>query len=387
MSGKTQSIIFLTSENPFPAGEAEVRGERSHERSEIFRRDAHVLHLLAEFAEIEILCYARPSTVLDGNTIPEGVNVTLIRREPVPAWQRWFGPLLSLATSRHKQAMIDALKDRAPQAKTLWVSSLRMAEYIPIARTLGYRVILDGNCIDPNLPIHPARATMLQRTCLKSDAVVVSSEIDACRLQKLAPQIPIHIVPTSINTQVHLGLREAPGSTLLFPANLGLKSHVEGLNWFSAEVLPRLRGALKDRMPQVVVTDSSESPRAWMFPGIEVDSRPERFLDQLSRASVVFFPIRSEGSARFRILEAMAAGRPVVTTGKGSEGLVLAPTYDVCIADQADAFTSAICRLLREQELRSSIARRAIQTVEGRYDWRCSAQLIQKLVLLDEASS
>jgi glycosyltransferase involved in cell wall biosynthesis len=85
---------------------------------------------------------------------------------------------------------------------------------------------------------------------------------------------------------------------------------------------------------------------------------------------VLVVPLRFGGGTRFKILEALARGVPVVSTSIGCEGLGLADGSELLIADDPDAFASAIDRLLLDDELCISLARRGREVAERRYDWR-----------------
>jgi glycosyltransferase involved in cell wall biosynthesis len=79
-------------------------------------------------------------------------------------------------------------------------------------------------------------------------------------------------------------------------------------------------------------------------------------------------------------LEAMASGRAIVSTGKGAEGLVLSPSYDIWIADRVDSFTSAIARLIEKPHLRKEMGERAVETIDARYDWKCIRSTVETLL-------
>jgi glycosyltransferase involved in cell wall biosynthesis len=72
---------------------------------------------------------------------------------------------------------------------------------------------------------------------------------------------------------------------------------------------------------------------------------------------------------RLKALEALAAGRPVVGTTIGLEGLGLRPGVDVLVADDAASFAAAVLRLLRDDELAARLAAAGRATVERRFTW------------------
>jgi glycosyltransferase involved in cell wall biosynthesis len=83
-------------------------------------------------------------------------------------------------------------------------------------------------------------------------------------------------------------------------------------------------------------------------------------------------------------MEAMAMGKPIVSTTAGVNGLDLTPGQDVLVENDAHAMASAILQLLKDVEARDSLGRRARATVEQRFDWdriaETQAQMYRQLV-------
>ena len=92
-----------------------------------------------------------------------------------------------------------------------------------------------------------------------------------------------------------------------------------------------------------------------------------------AEAAVVAAPLVVSAGTNIKILEAMACGKPIVSTQPGCSGLELADNVDLLIRDGADAFAAAVCDLLAEPELRRQIGSRARQTVEERFSWTALA--------------
>lgn len=389
MSQQTRKAIFLTNEFPFPpTGGGKMR-------------DLHILKLLLEKIEIEVLSFSggnggMPDILGLNGGMP--LRHTGIERERAPVWKRLFYPLRPYIINGYSQRMESALRSRAEPGRLLWISRLVMAQYIPIARKLGYKVILDEHNVESSILMNAAFSSLRHwpesfiaaqcayyegQFCRAADAVVATSDIDASRLHKLVPKVSVHVIPNSVDCPMYAPTRDKTGNTLFFSGTLNYRPNVEGLRWFVSEILPRLRATLREAMPRIIVAGanpSSETVNFLIQAGIEVHANPPSIIPFLSEAAVVFVPLRSGSGTRLKILEAMAAGRAVVSTGKGAEGLLLTPTFDIYIADQADAFTSAIVRLLRDSILRSEIAKNAVDTVEGRYDWRRARGLIERLL-------
>lgn len=368
--------LFLTHENPFPP-----RGSDK-------LRDFHVLRLLCErIEEVELLCVRQSASSESEDpalyTIPGNLKITVIEPEVSGLFHRFLKRVKS--DDDYEEAVESALEERAEPGRVLWVSRLSMANCVPMARSLGYRVILDEHNVEriPKLWAGVKARRHESVSCLKSNAVVAASNLDATRLARLVPGVPVHIIPNSVDHSKFESARTAEGTTLFFSGSLDHPTNIDGLEWFAGEVLPRLRANLGQRLPRVVVAGANPSDAfrtRLEISGIEVLPNPTSMLPHFVEAAVVFVPIRSGGGTPLKILEAMAAGRPVVSTGKATEGLVLAPTYDILIADNADGFASAILRLFDNPLLRKELGTHAAATVLDRYDWRCGRDTLIELL-------
>jgi polysaccharide biosynthesis protein PslH len=88
----------------------------------------------------------------------------------------------------------------------------------------------------------------------------------------------------------------------------------------------------------------------------------------LHRACVVVVPLRSGGGMRLKILEAMAAGKVIVSTPVGAEGISAAPGEEIVIAKADSSFGTEVVRLLRSQSERKRISKAAEAWVKP-YGW------------------
>jgi len=94
---------------------------------------------------------------------------------------------------------------------------------------------------------------------------------------------------------------------------------------------------------------------------------------------VCVVPLRAGGGTRLKILEAMAFGRPVVSSRIGCEGLDVTDGENILIADHPEEFAEKTVRLLHDDNLRKSIAENARRLVENHYDWDILAQRLMDI--------
>jgi glycosyltransferase involved in cell wall biosynthesis len=95
------------------------------------------------------------------------------------------------------------------------------------------------------------------------------------------------------------------------------------VRWMVDDILPLVR----KRTPRVTLTLAGRNPPRWMkrlsADGIRVTGTVEDVSPYLREAAVCVVPLRIGGGTRLKILEALAAGKPVVSTAVGAEGLDL----------------------------------------------------------------
>ena len=102
--------------------------------------------------------------------------------------------------------------------------------------------------------------------------------------------------------------------------------------------------------------------------GVEVAANVSDLLPYYRAAHVLAVPLQSGGGTRLKILEAFAAGVPVVSTPVGCEGIDAINGSHLAIAERDD-FVPAILRLLKTPHLSSTLAHRARTLARQQYDW------------------
>jgi glycosyltransferase involved in cell wall biosynthesis len=112
---------------------------------------------------------------------------------------------------------------------------------------------------------------------------------------------------------------------------------------------------------------------------IIVDDTIEDIRDAYARADVFLAPIRIGGGTRLKILEAMAAGLPVVSTTIGAEGLEVTDGENILLADEPSEFAGKINLLLKNPALRDKIGQAGRVLVRQKYDWKLSVAKLNQI--------
>ena len=164
---------------------------------------------------------------------------------------------------------------------------------------------------------------------------------------------------------------------ILFLASLDWFPNQDALQFFVDEILPRIVAARPQAKLRVVGRRLPEplAARIRSTASVELVGEVEDVRPELRRSAVVVVPLRIGGGSRIKILEALAAGKAVVSTTIGAEGLVVRES--VAIADSAEEFADQTLQLLGNKHERRRLGSAGRQLVVERYSWDKLAQAME----------
>ena len=158
-------------------------------------------------------------------------------------------------------------------------------------------------------------------------------------------------------------------NTILFIGSFRHPPNQEALNWFCRLALPLILKKCPDA--RLVVAGSDPPPR-YSLPGpaeaIDLLGFVEDIREPLSRYAVFVCPILSGSGMRVKLLEAFAAGIPVVSTKVGAEGLVTRNGEGCLLADTPEDFAARVLELLADEGRAAELAERARALVVSQKD-------------------
>ena len=170
----------------------------------------------------------------------------------------------------------------------------------------------------------------------------------------------------------------------MFSGNLEYEPNVAAVRFFRKRVWPELRV----RWPGLVWRVIGKNPQAVRGvlsgdPRIELTGPVVDAVAELARAKAAIVPILSGSGTRVKIIEAWAAGVPVVSTPLGAEGLGARAGEHLLLADSAASFCEAVSALLAGPPLRDHIGRAGRYLFECEFSWEAAWRGLQ---LLDPAT-
>ena len=355
--------------------------------------------MLQKIAPVEVLCFSAPAEdQAPEKFVKNGLKVTVVSFDRATLFKRIFYPLRPYFLNGVSKNMKGVLKEKNTPDTLLYVCKLNMAAYIPYAKQLGFKVILDNHNVESDLILDQVRSSpknflhwpiALQYRrhekyfCESSDAVISVSPEDQKILKKMCPTTRVEMIPNTIDCDWYtMPPSDGDNATLFFIGSLDYLPNIQGLKWFAESVLPLLKEKLEINLPPVVVAGARPAPELVSMleaSGIQVVINPPDAVPLLSRSMLTFVPLFEGSGTRLKILESLAASKPVVSTTKGVEGLDFTPDC-IRISDTPEGFARAIIDLVENPHKRQTMAHVGLAEVRAKYDWRGYAQQIRTIV-------
>jgi glycosyltransferase involved in cell wall biosynthesis len=225
--------------------------------------------------------------------------------------------------------------------------------------------------------------------CQTVNTVTCVSAEDAAALRQLVPTLRPAVVPNGIDVEAYRqytagnitkrSLETQSGSrfarhtsrpALVFTGKMDYRPNVDAALWFAGEILPRIRAA-RPEVEFVIVGQKPAEPLLKLNGrnGIVVTSAVEDVRPFIAEAAVYVAPLRMGGGTRFKLLEAMALARPIVSTRVGVEGFAMTSERELLRADSPADFAAAVLSLLADPTRAAALGQAGLDFVRAGFDW------------------
>ena len=217
-------------------------------------------------------------------------------------------------------------------------------------------------------------------TWRRFDALEVFTERDAEVARTLAPDLRdrIEVNPFAVDIPAVAAdpACEVPG-TIAFVGNYAHPPNVDAARWLALEVLPLVRRSVPEARLELAGVAAPPLVAALAGSNVGLHGFVDEIEAFLARAAVVVAPVRTGGGMRMKVLHAMALGKAVVTTSRGTEGLAVVGVPPVITADNATDLASAIVGLLLDAAGRVRLGSEARAFVEQHLSPSASGKRLQ----------
>ncbi len=190
--------------------------------------------------------------------------------------------------------------------------------------------------------------------------------------------IRIRVVPNGVDCDYYQPPDPPPERRgVLYVGNFENLPNVDALEFLVVDVWPLVRLRCPDAQLTVAGANTTDHIRGFHGRnGISVIGEVEDLRPVYHSHRVMVAPIRAGSGTRLKILEAFAAGTPVVSTTVGAEGIAYEDGRHLLVADEAGSFAEAVTRVLWDDDLAGSLAGEGLALARGQYDWRTVADTL-----------
>lgn len=394
-------ILMLTPQLPYPP----------HQGTSL--RNLHVLRALAEVNDVTLLSFAEADRSQELGPLKAIARVL----PPVTAPTRSTTQRLAqLATTNEPDVALRLRSEAFAIALTaalaatpydvVQIEGIELARYIEQVRVEAprARVVLDCHNAETELQRRAIQADLSQvsrwpaalysavqvrrlrrfeRQALASaDGVIAVSDIDRQYLVGLAPDMrsQVAVVPNTIDVSEYAQPEPVPADMrfdLVFTGKMDYRPNVDAVLWFAEDVWP----LILEQRPRTTWAIVGQRPHSRLDPlrkvnGVALTGSVPRIQPYIAGASVYIAPLRIGSGTRLKLIEAMAAGKAIVSTTVGAEGFPVVNGKNICLADTAGDQARTILHLLSDAEERGMLGS-AARAFAGRYDWRQNVSLLE----------
>ena len=150
-----------------------------------------------------------------------------------------------------------------------------------------------------------------------------------------------------------------PDESVLFVGNFEHAPNRDAAFWLASEIMPAVWAEHPSARLWIVGRGPTADVRALDGPRVVVTGEVPSVVDYLRSATVFVAPLREGGGMRVKVLEAMAAGLPVVTTPIGAEGLGARSGEHLLVAEGASEIAEQVSAVLGDPSLRARLGSEA----------------------------
>jgi polysaccharide biosynthesis protein PslH len=208
----------------------------------------------------------------------------------------------------------------------------------------------------------------------EADVVWVCSDAEAAIVHEIAPRACVVTVPNGVDTTALAPLEgiEPDPLRLLFFGRLDYAPNRDAIEYYVEAILPRLRELAPGVRLDVVGAGNAEPLRRLTreMEDVRIVGRVDDLRPVLASAAAVVVPLRMGGGTRLKILEAMSAARPIISTTVGAEGLDVVSGRELILADTPADLAAAIARVTSSPGEAQRLGEAARSTARRLYDWQ-----------------
>lgn len=215
----------------------------------------------------------------------------------------------------------------------------------------------------------------------KASRVVAMSEADKKVMQNQNPSLTVDLVPNGVDTDFFklINRKRNNSKTVLFVGNFKWLQNREAVAYLVKDIWPQIIKRIPYAKLWIVGRFPTPEITHLHSDSVEISSDIEDIREAYSRSDVLLAPIYGPGGTRYKILESMATGLPVVTTPIGIEGLNAKDERQALVCETAQQLALETVRVLTDRSLYHKLAINGRKLVEKNFNWKTIASKLDDI--------
>jgi glycosyltransferase involved in cell wall biosynthesis len=233
--------------------------------------------------------------------------------------------------------------------------------------------------------LEAGKMTKYERATVKRFAHVIAvSDHDRTLMSSMSAESRISVVPTGVDLGEYGELADTPAPrgdspVVLFLGSMDWEANIDGVDFFCRDIWAQVKAAVPSARFCIVGRNPPPRITARASDSIIVTGRVDSVLPYLKEAAVFVVPLRIGGGTRLKIYEAMAAGKAVVSTSVGAEGLDVRHGKNILLADESESFAKSVIELLTNDDTRTRLGQNAAR-LAAQYDWAIISRRFEEIL-------
>ncbi len=220
----------------------------------------------------------------------------------------------------------------------------------------------------------------------KANKVVAVSGSDKRKMQSLVKGLDVDVVPNGAGEDlVSLWQKDKETSQIiiLFQANFLWLQNTEAAFDLVKKIFPLIKKKLPQAVCRIVGQEAHQKLANLRSKGVEIIDLRNDDIEGVKKAyrqaTIFLAPLKGPGGTRLKILGAMAAGVPVVTTPVGIEGIEAKSEVHVLVRESEKELAETVVELIKNKKLYQEIKQAARALIEKKYTYKAIATVLDKI--------
>jgi len=208
----------------------------------------------------------------------------------------------------------------------------------------------------------------------KASRLVTMSQEDKQFIKKMIKrQVKIDVVANGVDIDWFKRVKKKLPSrpTVLFVGTFKWMPNIDAVEFLVEKIWPDIKESLPQAQLKIVGFSPTKKIKSYSRDAsIIVEGNIDDIRKAYQSTHVLLAPIRSGKGTRYKVLEAMATGTPVVATRLGVEGIDIIPGKHALVADKANDLAQETVRVLKNKSLQKKLAQAGKKLVSEKYNWK-----------------